>query len=78
MQLDSWGGGGAGILTSRPQHADWALVLYGVNIGTATPYADGMPPTAVAAKQQRRHEQEQNLFRWKVRPEPWVRYDIGC
>jgi hypothetical protein len=37
----------------RLNTAHCALVLYDVHIAIATPYADGMPPTAVATKQRR-------------------------
>ena len=46
-------GAGVDVHNMRLNTAHCALVLYGVHIAIATPYAHGMPPTAVAAKQRR-------------------------
>ncbi len=46
-------GAGVDVQNMRLNTAHCALVLYGVHIAIATPYADGMPPTTVAAKQRR-------------------------
>ena len=44
-------GAGVGVHNMRLNTAHCELMLNGVHIAIATPYADGMRPTAVAAKQ---------------------------